>query len=74
MTDSFRIFKVPDVDNIFVNHIYAAFQSLTSEGLTGSEATPISYVCQGTLSEHTRYCWADIYYSRYRPTLENGMR
>ena len=71
MTDSFLIIKVPDVDNILVNYFHATFYGLISEVLTRSKATPISYVSMGNLSE---CCQGDMYYSRLRPTLENGMR
>lgn len=57
MTDFSRILKVPDVDDIFVNHIHAAFQGLTSKGWTRSEATPISYVCRGTRRKIYSMLW-----------------
>ncbi len=71
MTDSLPIIKVPDADDIFVDYIHAAFQGLISEVLTGSEATPISYVGKG---RYWTLLGRYIYYSRLRPTLENGIR
>lgn len=73
MTDIFPIIQVPDMDNIGVNYFHAVFQRPISKVRTRSKVTPISYVCKGTY-QNTRCCWADIYYSRLPPTLENGMR
>jgi hypothetical protein len=53
MTDSFRIIKVPYVDDIFVNHTHTTLQGVISKVWTRSKVTPISYVCKGACRNYS---------------------